>query len=281
MKNNSKLKIEKADITGWKITTPDGNVYYIGEYSTHAGCYGNEGVTYKDRHAFETGEGVCYIPEYGFENKDQNNGDLFEFSDKSLAASELPNNPYISDGGYTRQALIDLCNGEADFAKDLFDHLDWMAPETLWEEYLDDEEFFKEVEKRERQKEMQNMREIETEAGSLYIEKIGEQEEDERIKIYDSMGRYLDYFSVESIQETAEVNEISFEEQYEEFIRIIAKSKTVEEILDQLGINYYILETDKAEFVKKLVDYNIDDDSDIDDNEYINIIGNTYILIAE
>lgn len=279
--SNKTLKIEKADITGWKITTPDGKVYYIGEYSTHAGCYCNEGVTYKDRHAFETGEGVCYIPEYGFENKDQNIGELFDFSAKSFAASELPNNPYISDGGYTRQALIDLCNGEADFAEDLFGHLDYMAPETLWEEYLDDKEFFKEVEKRERLRAMQNMHRIETKAGILYIERPGEQEEEERIKIYDSDGKYLDYFSVESIEETAITNEISFEEQYEEFIRMIAKCETSEEILDQLGINYYILETDKAEFVKKLIDYNIDDDSDIDDNEYVNIIGNTYILIAE
>lgn len=279
--NNKNLKIEKADITGWKITTPNGETYYIGEYSTHAGCYGNEGVTYKDRRAFETGEGVCYIPEYGFENKDQNTGELFEFASKSLVASELPSNPYISEGGYTRQSLIELCNGEVDFAEDLFEHLDWMSPETLWDEYLDDEDFLKEVEKRERLKAMQSLRKIETKAGNLYIEKIGEQEENERIKIYDSTGRYLDYFSTESIEETAEVNEITFEKQYEEFICMIAKCKTAEEILDQLGINYDILETDRAEFCKKFIEYVADDDSNIEDNEYVNIIGNTYILVSE
>ena len=156
--NNKTLKIEKADITGWKITTPEGNVYYVGEYSTHAGCYCNEGVTYKDRHAFETGEGVCYIPEYAFENKRQNDGELFEFSAKAFAASQLPENPYIAESGYTKQSLVDLCNGEEDFAKDLFDHLDWMSPETLWGECLDDEEFFNEVERRQRLNAMKSKR---------------------------------------------------------------------------------------------------------------------------
>ena len=134
------LKIEKADTTGWKVTTKDGYVVYIGEYSTHAGCFCNEGVTYKDRHAFETGEGVCYIPEYGFENAEENNGPLYDFEAKEMAASDIMNNNYQSESGYTRQELIDICNGCVTWAEDLFDHLDWMCPETLADEDAEDSE---------------------------------------------------------------------------------------------------------------------------------------------
>ena len=131
------LKIEKADITGWKVTTKDGYVVYIGEYSTHAGPFCNEGVTYKDRKAFETGEGVCYIPEYGFENAEENSGPLYDFEAKELAANNIINNNYQSESGYTRQDLIDICCGCVAWAEDLFDHLDWCCPETR---ALEDEE---------------------------------------------------------------------------------------------------------------------------------------------
>ena len=279
--DNKILKIEKADITGWKITTPDGESYYIGEYSEHAGCYGNEGVTYKNRHAFETGEGVCYVPEFAFENKSENNCDLFEFYQKEIAASELLRNPYWATGGYTRQDLIDLCNGEEDFAEEIFDHLDWMAPETLWEEYLDGG-LLRELERRDRIKNMQKTHnKIESKAGLLYIEKIGEQEESERIKVYDSNGRYLDYFSVESIAETANADNITPEEEYEKYISQLSKCETAKEVVDILGINTEIIETDKTEFTKKLADFVIDDDYNIDDNECINVIGEYYILIKE
>jgi hypothetical protein len=128
------MKIEKVYPAGWKVTTDD-ETYYFGEYGQF-GCYCNDGVVYKDRHAFETGEGVCYVNEYGFEN-DENRGKLFIFD---AIASEIENNSYIAISGYTRQNLIDLCDGNEVMAEDLFDHLDWMAPETLWDEWCEDDE---------------------------------------------------------------------------------------------------------------------------------------------
>lgn len=132
------MKIEKVYPAGWKLITDD-ETYYFGEYGKF-GCYCNDGVVYKDKQAFETGEGVCYINEYGFENNSDNIGKLFEFNVKEAVASELEGNSYVATSGYTRKDLIDLCNGDELMAKELFDHLDWMAPETLWNEWCEEEE---------------------------------------------------------------------------------------------------------------------------------------------
>lgn len=132
------MKIEKVYPAGWKMETDD-NTYYFGEYGKF-GCYCNDGVVYKDRKAFETGNGVCYISEYGFDNKDENLGALFEFAAKEYVASELEGNSYVATSGYTRADLEALCEGTQYDAEDLFDHLDWMFPETLLDEWAQEEE---------------------------------------------------------------------------------------------------------------------------------------------
>lgn len=132
------MKIEKVYPAGWKMETDD-ETYYFGEYGKF-GCFGNNGVVYKDQHAFETGEGVCYINEYGFENSDENASKLFEFYAKESVASDLEGNSYVAIQGYTREDLEGLCDGTNFSAEELFDHLDWMSPETLVDEWLDDDE---------------------------------------------------------------------------------------------------------------------------------------------
>lgn len=127
------MKVEKVYPAGWKLVTPD-ETYYFGEYGQF-GCYCNDGVVYKDDKAFETGEGVCYIPEFGFENNNP-----FEFSAKALIAKEIEGNTYVAIQGYTRQDFIELCDGNEGLAKELYEHVDWQHPETLWDEWLEDEE---------------------------------------------------------------------------------------------------------------------------------------------
>ena len=132
------MKIEKVYPAGWKMET-DNETYYFGEYGKF-GCYCNDGVVYKDRQAFESGKDVCYIPEYGFENSDENMSKLFEFTAKECVASELEGNSYVSTSGYTRADLEALCKGTNFNAEDLFDHLDWMSPETLLDEWIQEED---------------------------------------------------------------------------------------------------------------------------------------------
>jgi hypothetical protein len=114
---------------------------YFGEFGRF-GCYGNDGVVYKDEEAFKTGKGVCYINEFGFENNYENSSSLFEFDAKECMASELEGNSYAATQGYTRADLETLCEEVGYDVEDLFDHLDWMAPETLIDEY----EMYKEEE---------------------------------------------------------------------------------------------------------------------------------------
>ena len=103
------MKIEKVYPAGWKMEMDDETIYF-GEYGRF-GCYCNDGVVYKDEEAFKTGEGVCYINEYGFDNNEENAGRLFEFNAKEAVASGLENNSYTATEGWTRKDLEDLCAG--------------------------------------------------------------------------------------------------------------------------------------------------------------------------
>ena len=132
------MKIEKVYPAGWKMETKN-EIIYFGEYGKF-GCYCNEGVVYKDEQAFKTGKGICYINEYGFDNKDENGSSLFEFDAKEAVASELEGNSYIATEGYTREDLEALCEGTGYNAEELFDHLDWMSPDTLMNEWLGEDE---------------------------------------------------------------------------------------------------------------------------------------------
>lgn len=132
------MKIEKVYPAGWKMEIDDRTIYF-GEYGQF-GCYCNDGVIYKDEQAFKSGNGVCYINEYGFDNNDDNSGPLFEFATKEMVASGLEGNSYVATDGYTRADLKALCEGTGFNEEDLFNHLDWMSPEILMIEWLDDEE---------------------------------------------------------------------------------------------------------------------------------------------
>lgn len=129
-------KVSKADIAGWRVES-DEQTLYFGEY-VYLGC--NEGVVYKDNHAFDTGEGVCYIPEYDFENSDENENELFEFDAKAAAAKELVNNHYVATKGYTRKDFDALVAGTKYSAYDLFMECEWQHPETLMDEWLEHDE---------------------------------------------------------------------------------------------------------------------------------------------
>jgi hypothetical protein len=136
------MKIKEVE-QGWKVELND-NVGYVGEY-------GWQGVYYKDHDAWANNSGVVYIPEYGFENEEQNAGELFEFYAKSSVANQIAENPYVAtaDTGvtYTKQDFLNICAGNEDWAYDLFCCVDWQSPETLFDEWLEDEEFSEDFDK--------------------------------------------------------------------------------------------------------------------------------------
>ena len=113
--------------------------------------------------------------------------------------------------------------------------------------------------------------------GKLYMELYGEQEEKDRIKIYDSDKEYLDYFSVESLQEMANMNQKSVQDILDEYAEKMSEKENVIDLLDWLCIEWEAVWPNKFRAMETL-DMNIQEFSQ---NEWINRIGNYYIKIAE
>lgn len=84
----------------------------------------NDGFIFKSYDNYESGKGVCYIPEYAY------NGDRIDESSEYLDESF----------GYTRKHFKELCEGTKIESDYLFEMVDWQSPETLLTEMLDNEE---------------------------------------------------------------------------------------------------------------------------------------------
>lgn len=113
--------------------------------------------------------------------------------------------------------------------------------------------------------------------GKFYIENFDEREEKDRVKIYDSDENYLDYLPIEE-------DETPIEEQYNNYIEMLEQFKTVEELMDWLVCDYEFI-GNKEEMINYLHDeLNWElpsEDYDPLKNEWINRIGDVYILISE
>ncbi len=135
------------------------------------------------------------------------------------------------------------------------------------------------------------MRKIETPFGILYIEEENDREETHRIKIYDSEMRYFDYYSLDYLEEG-----VTIEEFVEEQAKWLAERKKLDDLLEGLGIDSYSTSEDWTDLLEdmyqgraKLIDgkwINEADGSEITErvvmeNEWVNKIGNTYILVCE
>lgn len=113
--------------------------------------------------------------------------------------------------------------------------------------------------------------------GNFFIENFDEREEQDRVKIYDSDENYLDYLPLKE-------DDTPIEEQYNNYIEMLENFKTVEELMDWLVCD--------AEFIgnkEEMINYLHDElnwelpseDYDPLQNEWINKIGDIYILISE
>lgn len=123
------------------------------------------------------------------------------------------------------------------------------------------------------------MKEIELKFdGKIYIESFGEQEEEDRIKVFDSDKEYLDYFSVESLAEMAEIYDgMRIQDMLDVYAAKMEEKEGVVELLDFLCINWYGIYPNKAALIKATGM----DIHEVDNNEWINHIGEYYILIEE
>lgn len=132
---------------------------------------------------------------------------------------------------------------------------------------------------------------ITTKAGNLYMEAENEREESDRIKLYDSEFRYLDYLPLECVSAYETVAQYC-----NKVIRRLEECDSVDEILKYLGISSYTTGkswTDLLEDIYSFDGYGYDSEADryyelpskdeitrktVLENECVNIIGYTYIL---
>lgn len=143
------------------------------------------------------------------------------------------------------------------------------------------------------------MRELTTKFGTLYIEEPSDNRADEdRYVIEDSEHRWFDYFTAESIEESWG----DYENFYNELKEKFATFKKPDDILDYLGIDAYTISRNWEDLLEdsygegeyfwdeeRQVYYTeMEDGTEIDitketieDNEYVNIIGEWYILICD
>lgn len=107
--------------------------------------YTGEGYIYKDYDAFKSGEGICYVSEFGLEEIRKNLTDLearYENGEMSNEEYRVEREKIILEGGETRQTIIDqvwdawgeeymLTDEQVEyFARDVFGLAEWAGIAT-------------------------------------------------------------------------------------------------------------------------------------------------------
>ena len=116
--------------------------------------------------------------------------------------------------------------------------------------------------------------------GTFYIEELENREEQDRVKLYDSDEKYLDYLPLESY----DIDDPTFEEQYDGYVEMLESFETIEELLDWLVCDYEFFSTKDAtiQYLHEELNWDLPSkDYNPLDNEWVNRIGDIYIVISE
>ena len=143
----NKTDMEKIQKDYGYLVMDEGHIYDI------EGVYTGQGFAYKDMEAFESGEGICYVGEFGLEDIKEALADLEEAHNISEITSErlyrLERERIILAGGETRQTIVDqvreafgddyLMTNEQVlyFAEDVLLFADWACIATYLAESFD------------------------------------------------------------------------------------------------------------------------------------------------
>ena len=135
------------------------------------------------------------------------------------------------------------------------------------------------------------MKQINTKFGTIYIEewefdrhKPWQREEEDRVKIFDSNENYIDYLSAELVEENAEYEHITPQELLDKHASKLANAKTIEDLLDMLDVDYEFVGTKDETIAYLHNELNWDlpsKDYNPLDNEWVNKIGDYYIVVSE
>ena len=114
---------------GYRIEDDNGNIIRYNGGSTW------QGWVYKDHDAFESGKGVCYIPEYDLQDYEK---ELKGLTEEEIVDYHKGENSFF----YTRQNFLDMCDCNEDLAREVFYAVDWQSPETYLNELEESDWFF-------------------------------------------------------------------------------------------------------------------------------------------
>lgn len=116
--------------------------------------------------------------------------------------------------------------------------------------------------------------------GNFYIEELENREEKDRVKIYDSDEKYLDYLPIERYDDSDPTEE----EQYQDYIEMLESFKNVLYLMDWLVCRCEFI-GDKNQTIKYLheeLNWELpSEDYNSLDNEWVNRIGDIYIVVSE
>ena len=114
----------------------------------------------------------------------------------------------------------------------------------------------------------------------FYIEELENREERDRVKLYDSDENYLEYLPIERYDDTDPTEE----EQYQGYIEMLESFKSVLYLMDWLVCRCEFI-GDKDQTIKYLheeLNWELpSEDYNPLDNEWVNRIGDTYIVVSE
>ena len=116
--------------------------------------------------------------------------------------------------------------------------------------------------------------------GDFYIEELENREEQDRVKLYDSDEKYLDYLPLERYDDFDPTEE----EQYQGYIEMLESFKNVLYLMDWLVCRCEFI-GDKDQTIKYLheeLNWELpSEDYNPLDNEWVNRIGDIYIVVSE
>lgn len=114
--------------------------------------------------------------------------------------------------------------------------------------------------------------------GDFYIEELENREEKDRVKLFDSNENYFDYLPLVRYDKT----DPTIEKQYDGYVEMLEKFKTVPDLMTWLVCACDFI-GNKSEAIKYvLTEWNLpNDECDPLDSEWVNRIGDVYIIISE
>ena len=115
--------------------------------------------------------------------------------------------------------------------------------------------------------------------GDFYIEELNNREVQDRVKLFDSDFKYLDYLPLERCDDT----DPTFEEQYDEYIKVLEEFKTVPALMDWLvyDCDFIGSQDETIEFLHKELNWELpSEEYNPLDNEWVNRIGDVYIVVS-